>query len=56
MTDDDEIKKFIKERGITICPPQPASVSAKTTPGWRRNSERPVETSIQSGVIAFRRS
>lgn len=48
MSDDEEIKKFIEERGVTVCPPQPASVLGETTPGWRRNAERRTEKSHQS--------
>jgi hypothetical protein len=48
MTDEDEIKKFIAERGVTVCPPQPAAILGETTPGWRRNAERRTEKSHQS--------
>ena len=48
MSDDEEIKKFIKERGVTVCPPQAESVLGETTPGWRRNAERRTEKSHQS--------
>jgi len=45
MSDDDEIKKFLTERGATICPPRPAAVLGETTPGWRRKVERRTEIS-----------
>jgi hypothetical protein len=48
MTDEDEIKKFIAERGVTVCPPRAAAVLGETTPGWRRNAEKRAEISNKS--------
>jgi hypothetical protein len=41
--EEDEIRKFIAERGVTKCPPAPAAILGESTPGWRRSVERQVE-------------
>jgi hypothetical protein len=34
--DDDEIARFIAQRGVTKCPTRAAAVLGETSPGWRR--------------------
>jgi hypothetical protein len=41
--EEEEIRKFIAERGVTKCPPAAAAVLGESTPGWRRSVERQVE-------------
>jgi len=50
LSDDDEIKTFIAQRGITICPSQPAAVLGETTPGWRRKVEGRAESTVRSAM------
>ena len=44
-TDDDEIAKYLAQKGATKLPPKAAAVLGESTPGWRRNAERKAERS-----------
>jgi hypothetical protein len=39
-SEEDEIKKFLAEKGPTKLPPRAARELGETPPGWRRNAER----------------
>ena len=41
--DDDEIAKFLAQKGATKLPPKAARELGETSPGWRRNAERKAE-------------
>jgi hypothetical protein len=42
-SDDDEIAKYLAQKGATKCPPRAARELGETSPGWRRNVERKAE-------------
>ncbi|HEV2546933.1 MAG TPA: hypothetical protein VGU20_06325 [Stellaceae bacterium] len=42
-SDEDEIAKYLAQKGATKLPPQPARELGETSPGWRRNAERKAE-------------
>jgi hypothetical protein len=41
--DDDEIAKYLAQKGATKCPPKAARELGETSPGWRRERERKAE-------------
>jgi hypothetical protein len=41
--DDDEIARFLAQKGATKLPPKPARELGETSPGWRRSAERKAE-------------
>jgi hypothetical protein len=41
--DDDEIAKYLAQKGATKCPPRAARELGESSPGWRRNAERKAE-------------
>jgi hypothetical protein len=48
--DDDEIAKWLKQKGATQCPPRAAHELGETSPGWRRNVERKAERAQSENV------
>ena len=42
-SDDDEIAKYLAQKGATKLPPRAARELGETSPGWRRNAERRAE-------------
>jgi hypothetical protein len=48
--DDDEIAKWLKQKGATQCPPRAAHELGETSPGWRRNVERKSERAQSENV------
>ena len=41
--DDDEIARFLAQKGATKLPPRAARELGESSPGWRRNAERKAE-------------
>jgi hypothetical protein len=41
--DEDEIKKFLAQKGATKLPPRAARELGESSPGWRRSAERKAE-------------
>ena len=48
-SDEDEIAKYLAQKGATKLPPKPAAVLGESTPGWRRNAERRAEHQSDKG-------
>jgi hypothetical protein len=45
MSDEEEIAKWLAQKGATVCPPKAARELGETSPGWRREAERKAERS-----------
>jgi hypothetical protein len=39
-SDDDEIAKYLAQKGVARLPPRAARELGETSPGWRRNAEQ----------------
>jgi hypothetical protein len=44
-SDEEEIAKWLAQKGATKCPPKAARELGETSPGWRREIERKAERS-----------
>jgi hypothetical protein len=42
-SEDDEIAKYLAQKGATKLPPRAARELGESSPGWRRNAERKAE-------------
>jgi len=42
-SDEDEIAKWLQQKGATKLPPRAARELGESSPGWRRNAERKAE-------------
>jgi hypothetical protein len=48
-SEEDEIAKYLAQKGATKLPSKPAAVLGESTPGWRRNAERKAERGGKAG-------